>query len=352
MKRHRNKREHHSPNKKKKKKSKEPTEEDEEGKPKKPFTAYLYFTQEIRPKIKERYPALPGITVARELGKMWSSLSDITKAKYKDIEKEEKMKYDIELKKWTEERENRRIMTRSRNSEKKSDNIPAPLTATYCSTATESSLFSPSKVSQSHVSPAVSKAKLSSEYTPSKISQSQASTPGACTRKLGSIFDSPSKVSQSHASPFSSKVKIGGEYTPTQINHSQASTPGSSLHRLGSYNRMIRMLDRPSARVNQSHASPAVSKVTFGSECTSQTQASTSASSTIKLSRRIRQRMLDSPVKVSQSHIAAVESGSVRDDFKKIGKGSCFEKTMEDPSLQKRHDVNPTEKVEKESKEI
>ena len=76
---------------------------DEALKPKRPMTAYLFFAQEMRPRIKERYPNFTGITVTKHIGKMWSNLNAIERIKYKYQERSARVSYMVEMRTWMSE---------------------------------------------------------------------------------------------------------------------------------------------------------------------------------------------------------------------------------------------------------
>jgi hypothetical protein len=64
------------------------------------MTAYLFFAQEMRPKIKQLHPEYPGITVTKEIGVMWQNMSVYAKLNYKRLEIEARKEYMTSLKKW------------------------------------------------------------------------------------------------------------------------------------------------------------------------------------------------------------------------------------------------------------
>jgi len=76
------------------------TTPNEESKPKRPMSAYLFFAQEMRPKIKRLNPAYPGIAVTRELGRIWSRLDFFAKLKYKQLEFDARKNYIKQMMKW------------------------------------------------------------------------------------------------------------------------------------------------------------------------------------------------------------------------------------------------------------
>lgn len=69
-------------------------------KPKRPMTAYLFFAQEMRPKIKSLHPEYSGLTVTKELGKLWAGLSVMLKLKYKQLEEKARNEYLREVRLW------------------------------------------------------------------------------------------------------------------------------------------------------------------------------------------------------------------------------------------------------------
>ncbi len=69
-------------------------------KPKRPMTAYLFFAQEMRPKIKSLHPEYTGLTVTKELGKLWAGLSVMLKLKYKQLEETARNAYLREVREW------------------------------------------------------------------------------------------------------------------------------------------------------------------------------------------------------------------------------------------------------------
>ena len=69
-------------------------------KPGRPMTAYLFFSQELRPKLKKQFPHYAGMTITKELGKMWSRLGRAGKRKYKQLELDARGQYEREVKRW------------------------------------------------------------------------------------------------------------------------------------------------------------------------------------------------------------------------------------------------------------
>lgn len=68
-----------------------------ENKPKKPLSAYIYFSQEFREIIKQRYPYLTVLQIMKAVSYRWSKLSKDQKAPFEQIANEDKMRYDKEV---------------------------------------------------------------------------------------------------------------------------------------------------------------------------------------------------------------------------------------------------------------
>ena len=73
--------------------------------PKRPSSAFLYFSQGRRSQIKEANPDLRNTQVSRVLGEMWRSLSDDERRPHLEKEKEEREKYKVAMTEWKQENE-------------------------------------------------------------------------------------------------------------------------------------------------------------------------------------------------------------------------------------------------------
>lgn len=62
--------------------------------PKKPLTSYMYFCQAQRQSVKESNPNLTVTQITSELARLWKGLSDVQRAQYDEIKRQEKAKYD------------------------------------------------------------------------------------------------------------------------------------------------------------------------------------------------------------------------------------------------------------------
>merc|ERR1712032_1140753 len=65
--------------------------------PKKPQTAYLYFSTELRPKLKKENPALSFGELGKLVGSKYKELTEDDKEKYNDMAKADKERYKKEM---------------------------------------------------------------------------------------------------------------------------------------------------------------------------------------------------------------------------------------------------------------
>lgn len=65
--------------------------------PKRPPSAFLYFSGERRGTIKEENPGIANTDVSKELGRLWREMSDDQKKPYVDQEKAERVKYNEDM---------------------------------------------------------------------------------------------------------------------------------------------------------------------------------------------------------------------------------------------------------------
>lgn len=75
--------------------------------PKRPMSAFLYYSQEKRREIKESNPELRNTEISRLLGKMWREAPDEERAPHIEKEKEEREKYKVRIEKWRNEYDER-----------------------------------------------------------------------------------------------------------------------------------------------------------------------------------------------------------------------------------------------------
>eukprot|EP00543_Licmophora_paradoxa_P003446 CAMPEP_0202448528 /NCGR_PEP_ID=MMETSP1360-20130828/7347_1 /ASSEMBLY_ACC=CAM_ASM_000848 /TAXON_ID=515479 /ORGANISM="Licmophora paradoxa, Strain CCMP2313" /LENGTH=338 /DNA_ID=CAMNT_0049066155 /DNA_START=576 /DNA_END=1592 /DNA_ORIENTATION=+ len=73
--------------------------------PKRPMSAFLYFSQERRKQIKNENPSMKNTEISRILGDIWRNASEEEKRPHVEREKSEREKYKIEIAKWREDQE-------------------------------------------------------------------------------------------------------------------------------------------------------------------------------------------------------------------------------------------------------
>lgn len=71
--------------------------------PKRPMSAFLYYSQEKRREIKETYPEMKNTEVSRMLGEMWRNAPEEDRRPHIEKEKEEREKYKVEIASWRKE---------------------------------------------------------------------------------------------------------------------------------------------------------------------------------------------------------------------------------------------------------
>lgn len=76
--------------------------------PKRPMSAFLYFSLGRRTKIKAENPGLKNTEVSRMLGEMWRNLGDEGRKPYVDKELEEREKYKVAIAEWRMEDEKKK----------------------------------------------------------------------------------------------------------------------------------------------------------------------------------------------------------------------------------------------------
>jgi high mobility group protein B3 len=85
--------------------------------PKRPMSAFLYFSQDRRRQIKDANPSLRNTEVSRILGELWRNASDEEKKPHVDREKGEREKYKIAIAEWRTEYEQKMEDQRKQQAE-------------------------------------------------------------------------------------------------------------------------------------------------------------------------------------------------------------------------------------------
>ncbi|KAJ1558154.1 FACT complex subunit ssrp1, partial [Cladochytrium tenue] len=65
--------------------------------PKRPTTAYIYFTKDVRESIKAEDPAISATDILKEAGVRWKAMSDADKKKYEELAAEDSARYKREV---------------------------------------------------------------------------------------------------------------------------------------------------------------------------------------------------------------------------------------------------------------
>ena len=115
-----------SPKTRKTKKKKDPKH------PKKSLNAYMFFTADNRQKIKDKNPDLTTTEIASKLGELWRNLSDKKKKPFETMAKDDKDRYEEEMKNYTPSSE-----SDSKNDKKNDKNDKKNKTKKRTSTAWE-----------------------------------------------------------------------------------------------------------------------------------------------------------------------------------------------------------------------
>ena len=71
--------------------------------PKRATSAFLFWSQVVRAKLKTQFPSLPNIELSRKLGILWANASDEEKAPYLEKEKADRSRYKSAMEKWRAE---------------------------------------------------------------------------------------------------------------------------------------------------------------------------------------------------------------------------------------------------------
>ena len=66
-------------------------------KPKKPKSSYLFFTNDVRDKVREKHPNASMGEVSKIMGEMWQKLSEKDKVKYTEMASQDKERHEEEM---------------------------------------------------------------------------------------------------------------------------------------------------------------------------------------------------------------------------------------------------------------
>jgi hypothetical protein len=69
--------------------------------PKRASGAYVFFTNDARPKVLQDCPGIKFVDLGKELGKRWRALPPEEKKKYEDMAAEDKVRFQMEMQQYT-----------------------------------------------------------------------------------------------------------------------------------------------------------------------------------------------------------------------------------------------------------
>eukprot|EP00980_Cylindrotheca_fusiformis_P022844 scaffold9841_cov102-Cylindrotheca_fusiformis.AAC.1 len=87
--------EDHRPRRKNKRGPKDPAA------PKRPSGAYVFFTNDMRPKVLSEYPGIKFVELGKVLGERWRALSPDEKKQYEQLAAEDKVRFQMEMQQYT-----------------------------------------------------------------------------------------------------------------------------------------------------------------------------------------------------------------------------------------------------------
>jgi hypothetical protein len=69
--------------------------------PKRASGAYVFFTNEMRPKVLQEYPGIKFVELGKVLGERWRALTPEEKKRYEDMAAEDKVRFQMEMQQYT-----------------------------------------------------------------------------------------------------------------------------------------------------------------------------------------------------------------------------------------------------------
>ena len=69
--------------------------------PKRASGAYVFFTNEMRPKVCAEYPGIKFVDLGKVLGERWRALTPDEKKRYEDMAAEDKIRFQMEMQQYT-----------------------------------------------------------------------------------------------------------------------------------------------------------------------------------------------------------------------------------------------------------
>lgn len=93
----------------------------EVSRPKKPLSAYIYFSQEYREKLKEQHPEWSSNEIMRHVSAKWSHMDKKLKEPYNEMAAHDKARYDKQLLEFAHAAENQQHVFEFRRPRRSSD---------------------------------------------------------------------------------------------------------------------------------------------------------------------------------------------------------------------------------------
>jgi HMG (high mobility group) box len=64
-------------------------------------TAYVFFTNEMRPKVLQEYPGIKFVELGKVLGERWRALTPEEKKRYEEMASDDKVRFQLEMQQYT-----------------------------------------------------------------------------------------------------------------------------------------------------------------------------------------------------------------------------------------------------------
>ncbi|EEC48129.1 predicted protein, partial [Phaeodactylum tricornutum CCAP 1055/1] len=87
--------EDHRPRKRNKRGPKDPAA------PKRASGAYVFFTNEMRPKVLQEFPGIKFVDLGKVLGERWRALTPEEKKRFEEVATEDKIRFQMEMQQYT-----------------------------------------------------------------------------------------------------------------------------------------------------------------------------------------------------------------------------------------------------------
>lgn len=89
--------------------------------PKRASSAFLFYSQVMRPRIKAEHPEMKNTEISKQLGEAWSKATDAQKAPFVQKEKEDRDRYKREMEEWNNNKHDRELAEAQRQHQMKQE---------------------------------------------------------------------------------------------------------------------------------------------------------------------------------------------------------------------------------------